>query len=158
MRLTLVTVLAFGALVGVPHAVEARQVAGGAPLTVEAPRQDSFAPRADAATRLQNFEVTRRMARYSPAEHQRVQGRAAGLLAATGTSCDMVNAAELGRTERRRDVLEVACSNGYGYILVGSSPPVAYDCLQLSRAAQVVRASNRRADVGSQCALRENGG
>lgn len=123
-----------------------------------APRWETTAPMFEAVTRMQNFEVARRMARHSPSEHQRAQRRAAGILTATSTPCDVVNAAELGRTERHREVFEVACSSGYGYILVGSSPPAAYDCWQLSQAAQVVRASNPRADVGSQCGLRENGG
>lgn len=115
-------------------------------------------PMRAAAARMNSFEASRRMAEHSPADYQRLQRRAAELLTATNTSCEVVNAAELGHTERRRDIVEVACSSGYGYILVGSSPPAAYDCWQLSQAAQVVRASNPRADVGSQCGLPENGG
>lgn len=123
-----------------------------------AAREARLAPMRDAAVRMQQFETTRRLAEHSPAEYQRVQRRVAELLAATQTSCDVVNAAELGLTERRRDILEVACSSGFGYILVGSSPPAVYDCWRLAQAAEAVRATNRRANVGSQCGLPENGG
>lgn len=157
MHKFLIALSALAATAGFAATAQAQAVSQPAPVMIP-PREPATAPMFDAATRLQNFEVARRVARYSPIEHQRVQRRAATLLADTNTSCDVVSAAELGRTERHRDVVEVACSSGYGYILVGSSPPAAYDCWQLSQAAQVVRASNQRADVGSQCRLRENGG
>ncbi len=138
-------------------AAQAQMINQGVPGN-SAAREARLAPMREAAARMNQFETTRRLAEHSPAEYQRLQRRAAELLEATHTSCDVVNAAELGMTERRRDILEVACSSGFGYILVGSSPPAAYDCWQLAQAAQAVRASNPRADVGSQCALRENGG
>lgn len=121
-------------------------------------REAQLAPMREGAARMQQFESVRRLAEYSPAERQRVHRRATGLLTASNTSCDIVNAVQLGMTERRRDIIEVSCSSGFGYLLVGGSPTTAYDCLQIAEAARVVRVNNPRADVGSQCVLPENGG
>ncbi|MBX9616434.1 MAG: hypothetical protein K2X25_12630 [Caulobacteraceae bacterium] len=95
---------------------------------------------------------------FSPAVRQRAFRRAESLLAASRTSCDVVNAALLGRTERQRDVVEVACASGLGYILVDGRTPAAFDCLQIAQTAAVVRINDPRANLGSRCRLRENGG
>lgn len=110
------------------------------------------------AARMQQFESIRRLAAYSPAERERVRRRADDLLSSTNTSCELGNAVQLGQTERRRDIIEVSCSSGLGFLLVDGSPPDAFDCLQIAEVAQRVRAENPRADVGTQCSLPENGG
>lgn len=157
MQKSLIALGVLTALLGSVATAQAQAINQGIPGNSPA-REAIVDPMRAAAARMNSFEATRRMAEHSPAEYQRLQRRAAELLAATNTSCDVVNTAALGQTERHRDIVEVACSSGFGYILVGSSPPMAYDCWQLSQAAQVVRASNPRADVGSQCGLPENGG
>ena len=95
---------------------------------------------------------------YTNLERQRVFRRADTLLSASGTNCDVTDAAQLGRTERQRDIVEVACANGYGYILVDGSTPAAFDCLQIAQATAVVQRERSRRGVGVQCTLDENGG
>lgn len=121
-------------------------------------RERLIEPMRPGAARMQQFESVRRLNAYSPAQRQRAIRQAQSLLSASHTSCDVVNAAQVGRTERRRDILEVACSNGYGYLLVDGPTPAAFDCLQIAQAAAALRRENPRADVGSQCTLSENGG
>jgi hypothetical protein len=121
-------------------------------------RERLLEPMRPGAARMQQFESVRRLNAYSAAGRQRAIRQAQSLLAASHTSCDVVNAAQVGRTERRRDIVEVACSNGYGYILVDGTTPAAFDCLQIAEAAAALRRENPRADVGSQCSLNENGG
>lgn len=157
MQKSLIGLGVLAALLACAATAQAQAINQGIPGNSPA-REAIVDPMRAAAARMNSFEATRRMAEHSPAEYQRVQRRAAELLTATNTSCDVVGAASHGQTERHRDILEVACSSGYGYILIGSSPPTAYDCLQLADAARVVRASNPRANVGSQCRLPENGG
>jgi len=95
---------------------------------------------------------------FTNLERQRVFRRADALLSASRTNCDVTNAARLGRTERQRDIVEVACANGYGYILVDGSTPAAFDCLEIARATAVVQRERSRRGVGVQCTLNENGG
>lgn len=121
-------------------------------------REQRLEPMRAGAASMQQFESVRRLAAYSPAERQRVRRRADELLASTSTSCELNNAVQLGRTERRRDIIEVSCSSGLGYLLVDGSPPAAFDCLEIAEVARRVRVDNPRADVGSQCGLPENGG
>lgn len=121
-------------------------------------REMRIAPLRPGAERMQQFESVRRLNQNSPAAYERIRRRAQSLLAASNTSCNLVNAVELGRTERRRDIIEVSCASGLGYILVSGTPPTVFDCLQIAQVARRVRRDNPRADVGSQCTLAENGG
>jgi len=121
-------------------------------------RERLLEPMRPGAARMQQFESVRRMNAYSPAERNRVRRRAADLLAASNTTCEVVNAVQVGLTERRREIVEVSCSSGFGYLLVAGTPTMAYDCMQIAEIARRVRAENPRADVGSQCTLEENGG
>jgi len=110
------------------------------------------------AERMRQFEAHRRMSEYSPVERDRVRRRAETLITQTNTTCSMVNAVDQGRTERRREIVEVSCASGLGFLLVDGAQPTAYDCWTIAQAAQVVRAENPRANVGTLCSLPENGG
>lgn len=116
-------------------------------------------PQASAAmARRHAYAFDRDIQPYTNLERQRVFRRADTLLSASHTNCEVTNAAQLGRTERQRDIVEVACANGYGYILVDGSTPAAFDCLQIAQATAVVQRERSRRGVGVQCALDENGG
>lgn len=117
---------------------------------------NSLASAAMARTHASAFD--RDIQPYTNLERQRVFRRANTLLSASRTNCEVTNAARLGRTERQRDIVEVACANGYGYILVDGSAPAAFDCLQIAQATVVVQRERSRRGVGVQCMLDENGG
>ena len=109
-------------------------------------------------TAAQQFEANRRLQSYSPAERDRIRRQAQRLMSQTTEPCDVSNAVKVGRTEDRRDLFEVACASGLGYVLVSGARVTIYDCQKLAGAARLVRASNANADVGTQCTLPENGG
>lgn len=116
-------------------------------------------PQASAAmARMHANAFDRDIQPYNNLERQRLFRRADTLLSASLTNCDVTNAAQLGRTERQRDIVEVACANGYGYILVDGSTPAAFDCLEIAQATAVVQRERSRRGVGVQCTLDENGG
>ena len=106
----------------------------------------------------QQFEASRRLQIYSPAERDRVRRQAQRLMSQTDKSCDVTTAVKVGRTDDRRDLFEVACASGMGYVVVSGARVTTYDCQQLAEAARIVRTSNANADVGTQCTLPENGG
>lgn len=85
-----------------------------------------------------------------------IEADARELLTAAGLACQTTASAELGVTRNRRQIYEVDCASGPGYILVEGTPPQTFGCLQLSAEAARRRAADPRADVGSQCALPGN--
>jgi hypothetical protein len=78
------------------------------------------------------------------------------LATAAGKTCQATEAVMLGRDAQQQGIYEVACANAPGYIIVGSTPPMAVDCLELAGTAATARARNPAADVGQQCALPAN--
>jgi hypothetical protein len=107
---------------------------------------------------LNRQDATMRLRAFTPAEIREVERQTSHILSATGTECDVVDAARVGQTIRRRNIFEVACANGYGYILADGPEVRAYDCTVLARAAVMRRQADMRADIGTQCALELNGG
>lgn len=108
--------------------------------------------------RLNRQDATMRLRAFSPEEIREVEAQTTRVLSQTGTSCDVVEAVRVGQTIRRRDLFEVACANGYGYILMNGPSPQAYDCWRLAQVGAALRRSDPRADIGSQCRLESNGG
>ena len=106
---------------------------------------------------LDRQDANMRLRAYSSEELREVDEQTRRVLSQTGTSCDIVEAVRIGQTVRRRDLFEVACANGYGYVLMNGQTPAAYDCWTLARVAAALRRSDRRADVGTQCRLERNG-
>lgn len=91
--------------------------------------------------------------RRSPAA---VEASARELLTQAGLGCQATASVELGETRNRREIYEVDCAAGPGYILVEGPPTQTFSCLQLSAEAARRRAEDPNADVGSQCALPGN--
>lgn len=77
-------------------------------------------------------------------------------LTALGKSCQMTEAALLGRDPQQNAIYETACEGGPGYIIIASTPPLAVDCFELAGTAATARARNPEANVGQQCTLPVN--
>lgn len=78
------------------------------------------------------------------------------IVAATGLSCQVTEANQVGVNDERQAVYEVGCATGPGYILIASTPPQTYDCIELKGQAEQARARDPNADVGQQCAMPKN--
>lgn len=79
-----------------------------------------------------------------------------GHLTALGNTCQMTEAKLLGQAPDKTSLYEVACATGPGYIVLGSTPPSATDCLVLATSAANARAKDPAADVGTVCTLPVN--
>ena len=107
---------------------------------------------------LDRQDANMRLRAYSSEELREVDEQTRRVLSQTGTSCDIVEAVRVGQTVRRRDLFEVACANGYGYILMNGATPAAYDCWTLARIGLALRRENPRSIIGTQCGLERNVG
>lgn len=79
-----------------------------------------------------------------------------GHLTALGNSCQMTEAKLLGQAPDKSSMYEIACATGPGYIVLGSTPPSATDCLVLATSAENARAKDPAAEVGTVCTLPAN--
>ncbi|MFC5371511.1 hypothetical protein ACFPIF_03050 [Brevundimonas faecalis] len=89
---------------------------------------------------------------------ERVRADVQGHLTALGNTCQISEAKLLGQSAdaNKTSMYEIACATGPGYIVLGSTPPSATDCLVLAASAQQARARDPEADVGTQCTLPAN--
>lgn len=74
---------------------------------------------------------------------------------AAGLDCQVTEAANPGLIAESQ-VYEAACANGPGYILIASTPPQTFNCLELAGTAYTARLRDPAADVGQQCLLPAN--
>lgn len=88
----------------------------------------------------------------SPAQNKTA---AEGLLTATSTTCQVGEVTLRGQIADGA-VYEVSCAIGPGYVLIGSTPPQAVDCVILAGQADMTRARDPEADVGLQCQIEAN--
>jgi len=72
-----------------------------------------------------------------------------------GLDCQVAGAANPGMIGEHQ-VYEVACASAPGYILIASTPPQAFNCLELAGTAWVARRTDPAADAGQQCVLPAN--
>lgn len=103
-----------------------------------------------------NTRSARRPAQPAALTPEQVMAAAQAQLSAIGITCQASEAVLLGRDAQQQGIFEVACANAPGYIVVGSTPPMAVDCLELAGTAATARARDPQADVGQQCALPAN--
>jgi hypothetical protein len=75
---------------------------------------------------------------------------------AAGLDCQVSEAISPGATVEQARIYEAACASGPGYILVSSTPPQTFNCLELAGSAATARAVDPAADVGQQCVLPAN--
>lgn len=85
-----------------------------------------------------------------------IRAEAQAILTTAGATCEITEVNLRGRTADQIGVYETVCAGGPGYILIGSTPPMAIDCVLLSGQAAIDRARDPAADVGTQCALPAN--
>lgn len=77
-------------------------------------------------------------------------------LTAAGLTCQVTEANLLGVTADQSSMYEAACAAGPGYMVVNSTPPQTFNCLELASQAEANRARDPAAEVGQQCALPAN--
>lgn len=94
----------------------------------------------------------------APREQTPEQARAAveSALAAVGGSCQITEAKHLGQNDERQMLYEAVCADAPGYLVKMSTPPEAYNCLELEGAAARTRAEDPAAPAGQLCTLPGN--
>lgn len=99
-----------------------------------------------------------RQSRRTPAAPTAEENRAAAqaMLTAASVDCRVSEAALLGVTAEQHSTYEAICAEGPGYLVVGSTPPQTFNCLELAGQAETSRLRDPAADVGQQCTLPVN--
>ncbi len=87
---------------------------------------------------------------------EEVRAAAQAQIAAAGLACQVTEAVSPGETAEQTPLYEAACADAPGYILIASSPPQAFNCLELAGSAAATRRLDPDADVGQQCILPAN--
>lgn len=86
---------------------------------------------------------------------EEIKAAAQAQLTAAGLTCELTEATNPG-TIAEAQVYEAACANASGYILIASTPPQNFSCIELAGTAAIARARDPNADVGQQCVLPAN--
>lgn len=86
---------------------------------------------------------------------EEVKAAAQAQLTAAGVTCEVTEANNPG-TIAEAAVYEAACANASGYLLIASTPPQAFSCIELAGTAAIARSRDPNADVGQQCVLPAN--
>jgi len=82
---------------------------------------------------------------------------AQAVLTTAGIACQVQSAVFLGNTTTdQQKSYEAICNGGPGYIVVASTPPQTFNCLELAGQAETNRMRDPAADVGQQCTLPAN--
>lgn len=87
---------------------------------------------------------------------EQVKAAASALAAATNSGCTVADASLRGENAEKQSVYEATCTTGPGFILIGTTPPQAVDCVILSGQADITRSRDPAADVGLQCMMEPN--
>ncbi len=114
---------------------------------------DSHADRVDEATGRNRRNRNSQPPPPTPAE---LAASAQALVTSAGVTCEVTEAVLRGQTDQRQLTYEAACATGPGYILIASTPPQAVDCVLLAGQADIERARDPEADVGTQCQIAQN--
>lgn len=85
-----------------------------------------------------------------------VRERTGEILAAAGTPCEIVAAHNPGATRQRKEIYEVACREGPGYLVVATDAPAILNCLHLAATEEAQRAADASRPVTSLCLLDQN--
>lgn len=91
-----------------------------------------------------------------PPTPEQLAERAQVIATAANANCQVTQANLLGQTAEGALSYEAACATGPGYVLIGSTPPQAIDCVLLAGQAEIERARDPAADVGTQCQIPQN--
>lgn len=159
VRSCLLALAALAAAVAGPAMAQDEIINRGTPRTpndFSTPGAADFQARRDSGNFNREYLDHAAKTRGPPRSPAAVEASARELLTAANLDCRTTATLELGETRNRRQVYEVDCASGPGYILVEGSPPQTFGCLQLSAEAARRRAADPNADVGSQCGLPGN--
>ncbi|HYC98756.1 hypothetical protein [Brevundimonas sp.] len=85
-----------------------------------------------------------------------VRERTGEILAETGTPCEIVAAYNPGETRQRKEIYEVACREGPGYLVIAAETPAVLNCLHLAATEEAQRADDASRPVTSLCLLDGN--
>ena len=91
-----------------------------------------------------------------PVPERLVRERTAEILAQAGTPCEIVAAHNPGETRQRKQIYEIACREGPGYIVVAADAPAILNCLHLAATEEAQRAADPSQPVTSLCLLDGN--
>lgn len=72
------------------------------------------------------------------------------------TNCNVSEALLLGTNAEQQPIYEATCASGPGYILLGTTPPQAVDCVILAGQADLSRSRQPDVDVVMQCKMPAN--
>lgn len=103
-----------------------------------------------------NQRNDRRQAPAAAATPEEIKAAAQAQATAAGLTCQVTEASNPGVTAEQAKIYEAACATGPGYILIASTPPQSFDCLELAGTAYTARLRDPAADVGQQCVLPAN--
>lgn len=92
----------------------------------------------------------------TPATPEELKAQAQEQATAAGLTCQVTEAINPGVNAEQQKVYEAACASDNGYILIASTPPQAFNCLELAGTAATARRADPNADVGQQCTLPAN--
>lgn len=94
----------------------------------------------------------------APAAPTPEENMAAAQAVATSANvpCQVIQANFLGQTAEGDKSYEAACATGPGYILLATTPPQAFDCVLLSAQADIDRARDPAAAIGTLCVIPQN--
>lgn len=91
-----------------------------------------------------------------PVPERLVRERTEEILAEAGTPCEIIAAHNPGATRQRKEIYEVACSEGPGYLVVATDAPAILNCLHLAATEEAQRAVDPSRPVTSLCLLDQN--
>lgn len=139
---------------GVSGAVAITLLTAQAAVAQNAPRERNGADRAPGAAR----GDARRQRQQPPAapSAEEIISAAQSHLTAAGVDCQVTEAVNPGMNADQAQVFEAACASAPGYILLASTPPQVYNCLELAGQAETARLRDPNAVPGQQCALPAN--
>lgn len=117
----------------------------------------------DAAPQSREQRQSRRGRTPPPPTAEEVRAGAQAAVTAASLTCQITDARYLGDAAAPEGsegpapkVYEAACADGPGYIVLSSTPPQTFECLQLNASAKTLRARDPAADVGPQCEIATN--
>lgn len=104
----------------------------------------------------QRQQRSRRNQQPAPPTPEELKASAQTVATAAGLQCQVTEAVRPGFTAEQVAIYEAACATGPGYVLIASTPPQSFDCLELAGTAATARLRDPAADVGQQCTLAAN--
>lgn len=91
-----------------------------------------------------------------PTPERLIRQRSTEILAAASTPCEIAAASNPGETRQRKDIYELACSDGPGFLVIATPEPGILNCLHLAATEEFQRAADPSRPVTTLCLLDGN--